>query len=114
MCALQSLVFVICYMAPVANIINLHRGWRYRMMSGQGQCNTTHTHTLHTGTTHYPPLHTHVPFSLPLYTISPPLLRHTPHTGTGVEATSADSVPDAPNAVVGPAFNLSAHNGRQA
>ena len=33
--------------------------------------------------------------------------------GAGVEAPSADSVPDAPNAVVGPAFNLSAHNGRQ-
>ena len=33
--------------------------------------------------------------------------------GTGVEAPSADSVLDAPNAVVGPAFNLSAHNGRQ-
>ena len=33
--------------------------------------------------------------------------------GAGVEAPSADSVPDMPNAVVGPAFNLSAHNGRQ-
>ena len=33
--------------------------------------------------------------------------------GAGVEAPSADLVPDAPNAVVGPAFNLSAHNGRQ-
>ena len=31
----------------------------------------------------------------------------------GVKALSADSVPDASNAVVGPAFNLSAHNGRQ-
>ena len=31
----------------------------------------------------------------------------------GVEAPSVDSVPDAPNAVVGPAFNLSARNGRQ-
>ena len=34
--------------------------------------------------------------------------------GAGVEAPSADSVPDAPNAVVGPVINLSALNGRQA
>ena len=47
--------------------------------AGTVQHNTP-THTLHTSTTHCPPLHTHVPFSLPLYTISPPLLRHTPHT----------------------------------
>ena len=33
--------------------------------------------------------------------------------GTGVEVMSADSVPEASNAVEGPAFNLSAHNGRQ-
>ena len=31
-----------------------------------------------------------------------------------MEVPSADSVPDAPNAVVGPAFNLSVHNWRQA
>ena len=58
MCALQSLVFVICHMAPVANIINLHRGWRYKMMQGQGQCNTTH---------HTHPTHKHHPLPL-LYT----------------------------------------------
>ena len=33
--------------------------------------------------------------------------------GAGVEALSADSVSDASNTVVGPAFNLSAHSGRQ-
>ena len=30
-----------------------------------------------------------------------------------VEAPPEDSVPDTPNSVVGPTFNLSAHNGRQ-
>ena len=46
--------------------------------AGTVQHNTTHI--LHTSTTHCLPLHTHVPFSLPLYTISPPLPIHTSHT----------------------------------
>ena len=43
------------------------------------QHNTPHTPYTQAPPT-APPLHTHVPFSLPLYTISPSLLRHTPHT----------------------------------